>query len=99
MTCGECGNVVAPGAGFPNHVYCKRFLLHMEKREDASRCRDFIPKPQTNADRIRSMTNEELAELLRDYQCNTCDFSGFCDETDKCEEEILEFLKQESEGE
>lgn len=45
MTCGECANVTAPGAGFPNHVYCKRFLLPMEKREDASRCRDFIPKP------------------------------------------------------
>lgn len=64
MTCGECGNVTAPGVGFPNHVYCKRFLLHMEKRKDASRCRDFIPKPQTNADRIRAMTNEELADWL-----------------------------------
>lgn len=64
MTCGECGNVTAPGAGFPNHVYCKRFLLHMEKREDASRCRDFIPKPITNADRIRAMTDAELAKTL-----------------------------------
>lgn len=64
MTCGECMNVTAPGAGFPNHVYCKRFLLHMEKREDASKCRGFIPKPLTNADRIRSMTDEELAHLL-----------------------------------
>ena len=50
----------------------------------------------TNADRIRAMTDEELAELLRDYQCNTCDFSGFCDETDKCKEEILEWLQAES---
>ncbi len=49
----------------------------------------------TNADRIRSMTDEELADLLRDYQCNTCDFNGFCDETDKCEEKIIEWLKQE----
>ena len=64
MTCGECANVTAPGRGFPNHVYCLRFLLHMEKREDASRCRDFIPKPQTNADRIRAMTDEELAEWI-----------------------------------
>ena len=55
-------------------------------------------KTITNGDRIRSMTDEELTELLRGYQCNTCDFSGFCEETDKCEEEILEFLKQESEG-
>lgn len=64
MTCGECANVTAPGKGFPNHVYCLRLLLHMEKREDASRCRNFIPKPQTNADRIRAMTDEELAELI-----------------------------------
>ena len=66
MTCGECRNVTAPGAGFPNHVYCKRFLLHMEKREDASRCWDFIQKPTTNADRIRSMSDEELARFIRD---------------------------------
>ena len=52
-------------------------------------------KQKTNADRIRSMKDEKLAELLRDYQCNTCDFSGFCEETDKCEEEIFKWLKQE----
>ena len=27
------------------------------------------PKPQTNADRIRSMTDEELAEFLTEYRC------------------------------
>ena len=53
---------------------------------------------QNNADRIRSMADEELAELLCGYQCNTCDFDGFCDETDKCEEEIIEWLKQECES-
>ena len=66
MTCRECGNVTAPGAGFPNHVFCKRFLLHMEKRKDASKCLDFIPKPITNADRVRSMADEELAEFLKE---------------------------------
>lgn len=49
----------------------------------------------TNADRIRAMRDEEMAELLRDYQCNTCDFSGFCEETDKCKEEIFKWLTQE----
>ena len=73
MTCGECANVTAPGRGFPNHVYCLRFLLHMEKREDASRCRDFIPKPQTNADRIRAMSDEELAEWMEtNVTCASC---------------------------
>lgn len=42
-------------------------------------------KPQTNADRIRSMTDEELAELL--YSLQTEDLDGmFCKNEDKCEE-------------
>ncbi len=89
MTCGECGNVTAPGTGFPNHVYCKRFLLHMEKQEDASRCRDFIPKPKTNADRIRSMTDEELAEWL-------CDIAGWLPMYEGKMHPILDWLKEEA---
>lgn len=42
-------------------------------------------RPQTNADRIRSMTDEELAELL--YSLQTEDLDGmFCKTEDKCEE-------------
>ena len=42
-------------------------------------------KPQTNADRIRSMTDEEMAELL--YSLQTEDLDGmFCQNEDKCEE-------------
>ena len=78
MTCGECGNVTAPGAGFPNHVYCKRFLLHMEKREDASRCRYFEPKPKSNADLVRSMTDEELAEWLKKQTCLAHNYGYEC---------------------
>ncbi|MEE1214247.1 MAG: hypothetical protein U0L04_04635 [Bacteroidaceae bacterium] len=36
----------------------------MEKREDASRCRYFIQKPITNADKIRASSDEELADWL-----------------------------------
>lgn len=97
MTCGECGNVTAPGAGFPNHVYCKRFLLHMEKREDASRCRDFIPKPITNADRIRAMSDEELAELLTDDLCELlCGAPLVCE--GQCKQKMLDWLKEEEKG-
>ena len=54
------------------------------------------PEPTTNADRIRSMTDEELAELLRDTQCNTCAWQGNdCDYADECKAEKLEMLKQE----
>ena len=52
---------------------------------------------QTNADRIRSMTDEELAEVLRDSQCNTCAWQGNdCDYADECKAERLEWLKQVS---
>ena len=100
MTCGECGNVTAPGAGFPNHVYCKRFLLHMEKREDANICWDFIPKPITNADRIRVMTDEELAAFL----CNQQDVTGcsMCVAIDFCHyghTGMIDWLKQEAKDE
>lgn len=53
----------------------------------------------TNADRIRSMSDEELAELLRDNQCNTCAWQGNdCDYADECKAEKLEMLKQEARG-
>jgi len=104
MTCGECGNVTAPGAGFPNHVYCKRFLLHMEKREDASRCRDFIPKPQTNADRIRAMADEELSVILAMQSeisppwCMANDVCPYIDQDPaRCDLCALEWLKREAE--
>lgn len=48
-------------------------------------CFEVAEKPQTNADRIRSMTDEELAELL--YSLQTEDLDGmFCKTEDKCEE-------------
>lgn len=69
-------------------------------------------KPQTNADRIRSMTDEELAELL--YSLQTEDLDGmFCKTEDKCEEMmdsgdeipksmckqcLVKWLRAESEG-
>ena len=87
MKCAECSDRWKCGAGYDLR----------RKRRSCEKAKK--PAKRSNADHIRSMTDKELAELLRDYQCNTCDFNGFCDETDKCEEEILEFLKQESEGE
>lgn len=44
-----------------------------------------VTSKRTNADRIRSMTDEELAELL--YSLQTEDLDGmFCKTEDKCEE-------------
>lgn len=48
-------------------------------------CFEIMTSPHTNADRIRSMTDEELAELL--YSLQTEDLDGmFCKTEDKCEE-------------
>ena len=56
---------------------------------------------QTNADRIRSMSDEELCEFLSQYVfhkmcdegCDACTYSGDCDKR------LLEWLKQPAEGE
>lgn len=55
----------------------------------------------TNADRIRSMTDEELAEFIYEFNfkidCRTCkepvDEEGDC--SGNCENEILRWLKSE----
>ena len=57
----------------------------------------YINKPKTNADRIRSMTDEELADFL------TGDFCDFCELLcgapvvcgGQCREKCLEWLKKE----
>ena len=49
----------------------------------------------TNGDRIRKMTNEELAEMLHKGYCENCAYRQD-DCTDiTCEEGILEYLNQE----
>lgn len=52
------------------------------------------PKPQTNADRIRNMTDEGLAEWF----CTMCNFGDFCPYKDDCDTNgcgVLKWLKEE----
>lgn len=59
-------------------------------------------KPITNADRIRQMTDEELAELLIYVDTNICNFCAAqrsnvyydCEE-ESCKKSVLAWLKQE----
>lgn len=73
-------------------------------------CRNFEGKPMTNADRIRAMTDEELANCLYEigFDCHLCSeherlsdnpFLRYekCDE--KCTEHCLKWLQQPAEGE
>lgn len=41
-------------------------------------------KVKTNADRIRAMTDEELAEEFVDYLCNKIQDIGLCEKYDEC---------------
>lgn len=83
----ECGN---------DKCYARRYGLFAEKT-----CPNFVePKPITNADRIRSMTDEELADWLGVY-CNgqTAQEVGkpCVSDMGSCEECWLDWLKEECE--
>lgn len=63
-------------------------------------CEDFERKPKlTNADRIRQMTDEELAEMLLlstcYFGCNKCKYHGKCKDK-SCTEAAIGWLKQEA---
>jgi hypothetical protein len=60
----------------------------------------------TNADRIRAMSDEELADELmtRLVLCQYCEYQNECENdefvtAEKCREGIVEWLKQPAEGE
>lgn len=66
------------------------------------------PKPKTNADRIRAMSDEELAMMLADFEYvvakEVCAKCGVDITTEKYDfeaaaNELLEFLQQPAEGE
>ena len=78
---------------------------HMESEDcDKTNCDDCCPlaRPQTNADRIRAMSDEELAKWI-DWlfgRCEWCDTDKMA--TDDCNDVectscILEWLKQPAE--
>ena len=59
-----------------------------------------VSEKKTNADRIRAMTDEELADLLSCSMCSLCVLHYYCKENRNnrnCDDVILEWLKQEAE--
>ena len=66
------------------------------------KCYGYEPPLKTNADRIRSMTDEELAKIISDsIDCNVCQerFSVLCDGTSKtCEQTWLDWLREAANG-
>lgn len=66
----------------------------------AKECEFYVPK--TNADKIRSMTDEELAEFFFEPNqefCIKCKYLGSDCDGLYCNESMLEWLKQTAEGE
>jgi hypothetical protein len=58
-------------------------------------------KTQTNADRIRAMSDEELVDFLGEYKsCDICDEGcEACSYHGDCNKRLLDWLKQPAEGE
>ena len=88
MTCKQCKYITAcmAEADSLGQVFDPNY-------DGEHRCNDFVPF--TNADRIRAMNDEELANLLTDYSNN----SGWVTEIGReiCFERIYEWLKQPTE--
>lgn len=60
-------------------------------------CENYKPKPQTNADRIRAMTDEELAEFIGDDAMHDICPNDCQDDLDRpCKVCALGWLKQEA---
>ena len=68
-------------------------------------CHMYVAKKKTNADKIRGMTDEELAEFLTPVKCVDChlldcgvdeDYSFNMNPNRTCKDRVLDWLKQEA---
>ena len=81
-----------------NCKYCRTNCTGAKQDREIALCLGYDP-PKTNADRIRSMTDEELAEWYFDkfLPCvPSCSILDECPEHDDCKICLLDWLKQES---
>lgn len=85
-----------------HNISCSNHGKNVSFLGDGWKC-NYIPVP-TNADRIRAMSDEELAEFLSSGLKEPCDccqlavFDGACTET-LCEDAMMKWLQQPVEGE
>ena len=85
-----------------HNISCSNHGKNVSFLGDGWKC-NYIPVP-TNADRIRAMSNEELAEFLSSGLKEPCDccqlavFDGACTET-LCDDAMMKWLQQPVEGE
>ena len=80
--------------GFVPYDDCPQDNLYSESEAKHT----FSPsEPTTNADRIRSMTDEELATFLSEYGDCPCVGVKYCERGTRCEDAALMWLKEEAE--
>lgn len=101
MTCRNCKHdkfAVDEMDGAQFH-WCKKYYDCYDYNR-ADECESYEPK--TNADKIRNMTDEELAEFFFEPNqefCRKCKYLGSDCDGLYCKESMLEWLKQPAEGE
>lgn len=73
-----------------------RGLANCQDKEQMARyIEEHQPKPMTNADRIRAMTDAELAgAMFAGIECGACPCSDKCRKGSFCSDTILKWLKQ-----
>lgn len=88
--CPKCGGIVrAETIGW----FCNecRGFIDMHGRYYPYKNKSFLP-PQTNADHIRGMTDEELAHMLKDNKM--CPPGAICSKVKNCEGCFYQWLQQ-----
>lgn len=88
--CSNCGNFTWNNGFTPMPDICVQCKF-VEIGDDAEPC-NWKPQPMTNADRIRAMTNEELAKwYCENVDCAVCKAAiGYCNG----ENSVLNWLQQ-----
>lgn len=82
----------------PHEIKCINCNSYFAKEDILGSGEETAPKPITNADRIRYMTDEELARLFADGNCGYCRIHDFCFSKGcaiNCEEVWLDWLRNE----
>ena len=88
VVCKKCNSLV--------NDWCEKVIDSPD--QDMQRdCRYFCEK--TNADHIRSMSDEEMAETFIKGDCVGCPILYECDPYGDCKPQILKWLQQPFEGE
>ena len=88
VVCKKCNNLV--------NDWCEK-VIDSPDRDMQRDCQYFCEK--TNADHIRSMSDEEMAETFIKGDCIGCPILYECDPYGDCKPQILNWLKQPFEGE